>query len=341
MRALFIGFGNVGRKVAEILFLERDRYPAISLNDFSITGIFTKTKGALADMDGVNIPEALDDLREEGKFRYTNPRRTDQDIRDAILSSDYDILVELSPLSIESRGEPAVSYIRDALNSGKHVVSANKGPVAFAYRELKEIARKNNRFFLHEAAVMDGAPIFNLAERTLKGCKITGLSGILNSTTNFILTRMEQGETFHSALMTAQKEGFAEADPSHDIEGWDSAAKTAALANVLMEAEITPFDVPREGISDVTTEMVREVIQRGKKLKLVCRARYEGDGIIARVCLEEVASGDPFSTVHGTGSCLRIETDLMSPLIIIQHSPNLYDTAFGVIEDLETICRNG
>lgn len=338
MRALFIGFGNVGRKIAETLFIEKKKYPNLSLDDLTITGIFTRTRGALADPAGVNIPAALQEFGKYGKFNPANPQYSNMSVREAILEAEYDILVELSTLSVTNRGEPAVSYIRDALKSGKHVVSANKGPVAFAYKELKGIACRNKSHFLHEATVMDAAPVFKLVERTLKGCKVTGLSGILNSTTNFILSRMEKGESFRSALKIAQKEGFAEADPSHDIEGWDSAAKIAALANVMMAAEITPFDVTRNGISDISIETVNETIKKGRNLKLICKAWRENNKVYAKVGLEEIAATNLFSRVEGTGACLRIETDLMSPLLIFQESPTLYDTAYGVIEDIITIC---
>ena len=338
MRVLFVGFGNVGRKIAEILFLEKDKFPYLALNDLTITGIFTRTKGVLVDNAGIDVPKALYEFGNYGKFNPSNPQWSNMNVSEAIEKGEYDILVELSTLSITNRGEPAISFIHDALRYGKHVVTANKGPVAFAYKELAKHAKKNKCYFLHEATVMDGAPVFNMKERTLKGCKVTGLSGILNSTTNFILSRMEKGESFQSALNIAQQEGFAEADPAHDIEGWDSAAKIAVLANAMMGAEITPLDVTRKGISDISVQTIKETLKKGSALKLICRAWKENRRVLARVELEEIPASDPFFKVGGNGACLRIETDLMSPLLIFQESPTLYDTAFGVIEDIQTIC---
>lgn len=339
MKALFIGFGHVGQKIAEILFLEREKFPGLSSIDLSITGLFTKSKGSLTDPCSVNIPVALHKIRQNGYFSKKDPNYTDQSPIQAIRKSDYDILVELSTLSIKDRGEPAVSYIREALDLGKHVVTANKGPVAFAYDELMTIAKHNNVCFRFESTVMDGTPVFNLSEHNLKGCRITGITGILNSTTNYILSRMEEGEPFQSALAFAQNEGFSEADPANDIEGWDAAAKIAALANVFMNANITPYDVDRKGISNVTPNRIKNALKNSSKIKLICKAWFEGKQVHTSVRPEEIPFGDPFSTINGAGACLRIETDLMNPVLILQESSTLYDTAFGVIEDILTIER--
>lgn len=337
MKALVIGFGHVGQKVAEILYLEKEKFPGLSSLDLSIIGLYTKSRGALMDPSGIDIPSALHQIRNQGHFSKRNPQQTDRSLMQAIQNLDYDLLVELSTLSITNKGEPAISYIRQALKRRKHVVTANKGPVAFAYDELKTIARKNRVQFLFESTVMDGTPIFNLAQHALKGAAITGITGILNSTTNYILSRMEKGSPFQEALEFAQKEGFAEADPKNDIDGWDAAAKVAALANVLMNANITPYDVDREGISGITPERIRNVLKAGNRLKLICRAWSEKNRICARVKPEEITHEDPFAVVDGSSACLKIETDLMNPIFIMQDSPTLKDTAYGVLNDLLSI----
>jgi len=339
MKALVIGFGHVGQKIAEIV-IDKKSYPGLVSLDLSITGIFTKTRGALTDPSGIYIPDAIQQIRDEGHFNSNNPQNTDHSPVWAIQHLDYNLLLELSTLSIANKGEPAISHIREALKRGKHVVTANKGPVAFAYHDLMKLARKNQVQFLFESTVMDGTPVFNLATYTLKGATITGISGILNSTTNYILSRMEEGGTFHGALAFAQKEGFAEADPEHDIEGWDSAAKIAALANVLMQAEITPHDVDREGISHITPDMVKLSKKSKNCIKLICRAWRENNRVYAKVKPEEVQTKDPFSTVKGSGACLKIETDLMSPILVMQDSPTVKDTAYGVLNDILTIQQN-
>ncbi|MEK6757314.1 MAG: homoserine dehydrogenase, partial [Bacteroidota bacterium] len=231
----------------------------------------------------------------------------------------------------------ALSHVREALTRGRHVVTANKAPAAFAYHKLIELAREKGVRFLHESTVMDGTPVFSLAREGLKGATIRSVSGVLNSTTNFVLSRMEQGESLEAAVKIAQKEGFAEADPRHDLEGWDAAAKITVLANALMGASLTPFDVDRQGITHVSVQDAQRAVQAGKNLKLICKAWRDADTVRARVKLEEVERGHPFAPIHESGSILMIETDLLAPFIITETNPTLYDTAYGVINDLLTV----
>ncbi len=337
LRLLLVGFGNVGRTLASILTRERQRFAGLQHVNWQVIGIVTRKHGALVNAKGIDLERALVQI-EQGAFSAAHPDfkpmlRTAR----AVHELGYDVLVELSTLSIKKRGEPALSYVREALRRGRHVVSANKGPVAFAYNELKELAGSKGCFFLHESAVMDGAPVFDLAEAALKGCRVTALTGILNSTTNFVLSRMEQGEPLDQAVRTAQEKGFAEADPSLDLEGWDAAAKLTILANSLMGAALTPLQVERQGIMEVTYSQVQQARGAGGRLKLLCRAWREGEEVRCRVAPEQVPLGHPLASGQGNGAALRIETDLMAPIYIIQENPTLYDTAYGVINDLLTI----
>ena len=184
---------------------------------------------------------------------------------------------------------------------------------------------------------MDGAPIFNLYKDDLKGCEITGLSGILNSTTNFILTKMEEGISFEKSVKEVRKLGFGEDNIMNDIDGWDSVVKITILANKLMEASITPTQVIKEGIGNITKEQVQNACERGYHLKLICRAYYEQKKLLARVMLEEVPDDHIFSKISNTGAVLRIETDLMNPIMIVQENPSILDTAYGVISDLLSV----
>lgn len=334
MKLLFIGFGNVARKAVEILTVERDRFPGVKDLNFRAVGIFTRSRGSLACGEGLDMTATLDEFKAEGHFPAENLHYTDMSSLEACRTLDYDVLVELTTLSIEGRGEPALSHVKAALDRGKHVVTANKGPVSFAFQELSNLAESKGCRFLYESSVMDGAPIFNLARSSLRGARVCGFSGILNGTTNYVLARMEQGEPLEVGVRGAIEAGIAEADPSHDIEGWDAAAKTAALANVLMGAKMTPFDVERQGISLVTPEEATAALERGERLKLVCRGWEEDGGVRTRVGVESIVRDDPFALVSHFGAALRLETDLMHPLIITQEAPDLYDTAYGVINDL-------
>lgn len=334
MRILFVGFGNVARKVVEILTLEREDFPGLAALDPEAVGVFTRTRGALVCPGGLDLTSLIEELEGQGHFRQENPHFSGMSPLEACRTLDYDVLVELSTLSIREHGEPARSHIRAALERGRHVVTANKGPVGFAFRELEGLAAEKGCRFLFESAVMDGAPVFNLARSSLKGARVTGFSGILNGTTNYVLARMEKGESLQTGVRGAVEAGIAEADPSHDIEGWDAAAKTAALANVLMGADTTPLEVEREGISGVTPERIVRALEKGMRLKLICRGWREGEQVRTRVGVEEVSREDPFALVSHFGAALRLETDLMHPVVITQESPDLYDTAYGVLNDL-------
>ena len=337
MRALFIGFGNVGQKVAEILFVDRAKHPNVQSLNLCVVGIVTKSHGSLVNNNGVDVVKALQEIRDGERFSWTNFELTNINGLDAVRQLDYDVLVELSTLSIAQKGEPALSHVREALNRGKHVVTANKAPAAFAYHELILLARQKGVSFLMESTVMDGTPVFNLAKYGLKAASILGVSGVLNSTTNFVLSRMEKGESLEEAVKVAQKEGFAEADPRHDLEGWDASAKITVLANALMGASITPLDVDRQGISHVSVADAQEAATAGKHLKLICRAWRDKGTVKARVALESIEAGHPFAPIRESGSILMIETDLLAPFVITETDPTLSDTAFGVINDLMSL----
>jgi len=336
-RLLFIGFGNVGQEVAGLFLAKNNIHPGLAYLKPQVVGIFTKTHGAVVNQAGINLEKAFNQFSKSNHFTQANPDYVNIPVLDAVQNLDYDCLVDVSGLSIKEKGEPAITFTREALKRGINVVSANKGPAAFAYNELKALAEKQGCKFLHESAVMDGAPVFNLYKDNLKGCKVTGLSGILNSTTNFILSKMEEGRTFENALKEAQKHGFVEDDYLNDIDGWDAAVKITILANQFMEASITPLEVLREGIGNITIEQVQNACERGYHLKVICRAFYELNKLYTRVAVEEVPDDHIFSKVSGTGSIIRIETDLMNPIMVVQENPSIRDTAYGIISDLLSI----
>jgi homoserine dehydrogenase len=191
--------------------------------------------------------------------------------------------------------------------------------------------------FLYETAVMDGVPVFNLARHGLRGSVVTRVEGILNSTTNVILGALEVGGTFEEALARAQREGFAEADPRDDLEGWDGAVKLSALASALMGADLPPETIAREGIADLDPARARSARARGARLKLVCEAWREGRTVRGRVALREVPLSDPFALVEDTSSILRLVTDLAGAVVITEERPDIRVTAYGVISDLMAV----
>ena len=334
LRAILVGFGNVARKMVSMLTEERENYPGLADLELETVAVFTGRHGGLVDPAGIDLAAALELFRRDGAFP-----EAPMPVLEALRTLEYDVLLELSTLSIEKRGEPAVSHVRAALKRGRHAVTANKGPAAFAYRELAELARKKRVQFLFESAVMDGTPIFCLG-RSLHGLNVTGFSGIFNTTTNFVLSRLEAGESMGSAVKTAQQRGFAEADPRLDIDGWDSAAKTAILANFFLGADIDPLRIAPQGIGSLQPTDAARVLAAGRRLKLICRAWREGGRVRAEVRPQEVPLGDYFAMVNGRAAALRLETDMLGPFWILEEEPDLKDTASGVLQDLLAVAQS-
>jgi homoserine dehydrogenase len=230
--------------------------------------------------------------------------------------------------------------VRAALAGGAHAVTANKGPAAFAYGSLMRAAARAKRRFLCEGAVMDGVPIFSLAREALPAITISGFRGIVNTTTNFILTAMERGKTFDAALKEMQAAGIAEADASLDVNGWDAAAKTAALANAWLGASLTPHAVEREGISADTAARAVAARTAGRRLKLVASARREGRRVTARVAPEELPADDLLGGVDGRQNAILLQTDLLDEIAVVQRGGSLTQTAYALLADLITVARD-
>jgi homoserine dehydrogenase len=249
------------------------------------------------------------------------------------------VLVETTTLDIRF-GEPATAHVRAGFAAGAHVITANKGPVAFAYRALRDEAAAAGLAFRFEGAVMDGLPIFNLARETLPAVTIRGFRGVVNSTTNFILSAMERGEAFEPALERMQNAGVAEADPSLDLDGWDAAAKAAALANVMLDADLTPQRVGREGITAGTAERARRAHASGRRLKLVATGSGRGEGARATVALEELEANDPLAILEGQANALEIDTWPLGRIVVTQRDGGLEKTAYALLSDLVAIARD-
>ncbi len=339
VKIAILGFGNVGKAFAKLLTEKhKEIFNKFNVN-VSVVAISTKSKGCLVNEKGINLLDALNDLE---KYNHFDEKRKDyRNISSMEIAEniDYDILFELTPLQIFS-GQPAIDHIKAALNRNKHAVSANKGPIAWAFEELNNLAKKNKVLFYYETTVMDGTPVFNLVDETLKFCKVTEVKGILNSTTNFVLEEIAKGKPYDEVIKEGKKRGFVEEDPAMDIEGFDAAAKTAALLNVLMNANITPYDVERKGIEDIDYEQIKNAEKRDNVIKLICYGGIENGKVIARVKPEEVSKNSLLSTITGTTSIVSITTDLMGTVSIVEHEPEIEQTAYGVFSDLIRVLSN-
>lgn len=328
-----LGFGNAGQAFAKLLMEKHDEIIEKYGFDVMVTAIATNSKGNLVCADGIDLAKALSDLEESGKFRDENCL-VDKNTLEIVSEADYDVLVEMTPLNIFT-GQPAISHIETAFSRRKDVITANKGPVAWNFSQLSKIARDNNLKFYYETTVMDGTPVFNLVDKTLMMAKVTEVSGILNSTTNFILEELAKGAEYDDIMSRGRSMGFIEADPAMDIEGYDAAAKITALLNVLMEADITPDMVDRKGIEDITVEDIKAADKRGNVIKLLCKGiRDEKGNVKASVKPEEVPKSHMLASIDSTTSVVSITTDLMKTVSIIEHEPEIEQTAYGVFGDL-------
>lgn len=333
IRLVLIGFGNVAREFARLLLLKRGWLQKRLGLSFEIVAITTKSRGSLMSDKGLDLEKALR-LRETiGALEGYGPESTGLSTLGVIEGCDADLMVELTTLNVDS-GQPAIDHVRSALEAGMSVVTANKGPVAFAYDELSSLARLSGVHFRFEGTVMDGAPVFSLVERTLPSCEVTGIRGLLNTTSNVVLGEMARGRSMDEALDGARRIGVTEEDPSLDIDGWDAAAKIAALANVLMGAGLNPRMVDRVGIRGLSTEDVVEMASRGLKLKLVATAQRTGGAVGLKVRPETVGPEDPFWSVDGTSSAVTLETDLMGEITVVERNPGLAQTAYAVFSDI-------
>ena len=330
-----VGFGHVGRRFAALLEERRDGLARSCGLDCRIVGIATRRRGARFDYRGIDPNGAREDAGASAgpaaAFEVIEQLgRSDADLR---------IVVETTTLDV-SAGQPAIDHVRSAFAAGCDVITANKGPVAFAYASLSAEATAAGVSFLFEGSVMDGVPVFNLVREVLPLVAVTGFRGVVNSTTNHILTAMEQGDAFDAALARMQAEGIAEADATLDLDGWDAAAKAAALANVLLDARTSPLEVDRIGICASDGARAREARANGRRLKLVASGVRESSGrVSARVAPVELAGSDLLAGLDGKANALLLQTDLLGEIAICQLEGTLTHTAYALLSDLVTIGR--
>lgn len=329
----FLGFGNVGKALAELLLRKQEELRIRYGFTFSVTGIYTAHHGSAIACDGIELTRAL-----AGDLTALSTAPVAADGFDFIRRCNAHVLFENSPVNYAT-GQPALDHIRLALEMGMHAITANKGPVVHGYQQLTELAEQNGVKFYFESTVMDGAPIFSLFRETLPAAQVLSIRGVLNSTTNLILSRMEQGESFEQAVRYAQHIGIAETDPSGDIDGWDAAVKIAALATVLMRAPLKPHQVQRQGIRAITGQDIQYALADQQRWKLVCSAVRTESGVMAKVAPELVGSDSPMYKVDNTTSIVQIETDVLGLLSILESDPGPHTTAYGLLADFVNAVR--
>ena len=329
MRLLLIGFGTVGQGLAELLIdnqrVLKNKYGL----DVTVVGIGDMIKGSVYNPKGIDLKAALAAAKSGGKITSL-PGAFDGDALQLIKKADADMMVEATYTDIKT-AEPATSHIRTALEKGMHVTTTNKGPLALNYRELSQLAAKRNVKFFYEGTVMSGTPVLNLIRETLAGSHISQIKGILNGTTNYILSRMEEGLAYSDALKKAQELGYAEAVPDADVLGWDALAKVTILANAVFGGTCKPADFSCTGI---TAEAIKEAKARGKRFKLIGKVWREGDKVKASVAPEEIDLTHPLAGVMGATNALTISTDTLGDVTIVGPGAGRKETGYSALIDI-------
>jgi homoserine dehydrogenase len=329
-----LGFGNVARALVPLLAEKTEEMREQFEVGWRVTGVATRRMGWLAAPEGFGEEELL-----SGELA-SRVRPQPTGVREWLAAARCDVLFETTSLEPQT-GEPAITHARAALSTGAHVVTANKGTIVHAYRELSGLAALKGRRFMFEAAVADCLPVFSLFREALPAARLLAFGGLLNSTTTIILEEIAAGRTFDEGVRRALELGVAETDPSHDVDGWDAAVKTCALANVLMGAGLKLGDVSRRGIRELEDEEVRAAAREGRPFKLVARARSgEGGKVTATVRPEQVAPEEPFAAVGGTSLSIHFELDVLRGLTLTAHQPNLKSTAYGLLADFINAVRS-
>ena len=340
IRVIVCGFGRVGREFARLIHEKTNFIRTAYGFELSIVGV-GELNGSLHHPGGIDAAETAAAFERDGGFSGHPHLEAAWQGLDLVKAARADVLVETTPTDIRT-GEPAMSHIREALFRGIHVVSANKGPFIRAYRELTGLAREKNLELKISAAAAAALPTIDVAETCLAGAEILGIEGVLNGTTNFILSRMRtSGQSYEEALAEAQALGIAETDPTLDVEGFDTANKLALITNVCMGADLRPEDVERTGIAGVSLEEVQGASAAGKIMRLVGASRRDESGrVSARVAPQLLTPDHPLASVEGAEKGITYTSDTMDRVTVVGGKSDPRGAAAALLKDLINIYRH-
>ncbi|NHZ84525.1 MAG: homoserine dehydrogenase [Planctomycetia bacterium] len=339
-----IGFGTVGQGLCEILLTKKECLKSKYGFEASIVAISDVQKGAVYCKDGLDIQQCLNLVKSSKNLDEYNCKNNicncekGWDSIHTIKETNADVICELAYTDVNT-GEPAISHCKMAFASKKHIVTSNKGPAALQYSEMKKLAEQNSVKFMIEGTVMSGTPVLNLADGPLAGCEITAIKGILNGTTNYMLSEMENGMTYDDVLTKAQELGYAEADPTGDVEGFDAMAKVIILSNVVMNANINSDDVIRQGITNITPKMIVEAKKENARWKLVSSIKKTSSGVNVSVKPEKLPLTHPLANIMGATNALTFTTDLLGDVTIIGAGAGKIETGYSILTDILEIHR--
>jgi len=333
---IICGLGNVGRAFLQLL---AERGSMLT----ETTGLSFRVAAAV-DMGGAAVAGEKGTLDLPGLLAHLDKGQAVETFQDggipglsglqALETTPANVLVETTPTNLVD-GEPGNSHIRGALTAGMDVVSANKGPLVLYYRELHDLAAQNGSRLHLSAATAAALPTLDVARTCLAGATIRSAEGILNGTTNYILTRMgAEGLSFAAALAAAQELGIAETDPSYDVDGYDTANKTIIIANRIFGTGFGPADIRIEGIAGVTPEDIAAATGRGEVIKLLGRAEKTEAGITLEVVPRSLPASHPLAAVNGSEKAISYLTDTMDRVTVSGGKSSPVGAAAALLKDL-------
>ncbi len=323
MRAFICGFGTIGQSVARVIKEKQDFFSKRYGETLTLMGALD-SKTYVSDPKGLDADAIIKAKKETGKVG----NKEYKDIKEALESVDFEILIEVTSTDIETGGA-GLKNIKYALENGKDVVTANKGPLALKFKELTDLADKHDRYLLFEGTVGGAMPIINLNKYDLAGQKIKSIRGIFNGTCNYILTKMDDGQPFEQALKEAQQQGYAETDPTNDVEGYDSACKVVILANSIFGRNATLDDVEITGITSINSDAVALAQNNGMVIRLIGEVSPTKLEVAPRL----IPRGHPLS-LPGTLNTAEIITEYAGPITVSGVGAGGLETASAILSDI-------
>ena len=333
-----VGFGTVGQGIARLLATKQSQLQVNHGFSFRVVGIADPVKGMIYNPNGIPLQAALDAVANGQRLEEADLGEPGWDSLKLIREGNLDILLEITPTNLRT-GEPGITHLREALSQGIHVATTNKGPIALAYAELRDLAESRGAELRFEGTVLSGTPVFNLWRYGLACADIQEVQGIVNGTTNYILTRMAEGMDYEEALKEAQAKGYAETDPTADVEGLDALAKAVILGNVILGGQLRPEEVPTRGITDIQKADVEEALAQGRKWKLLVRVWREQGKVQAQVAPQKVDASHPLYGIDGVTNALTFYSDTLGTTTIVGPGAGSLETGHALLMDLLDIHR--
>ena len=330
------GCGTVGKALLELLHEKREMLKNRFHFEYNISLISARSKGILLNPAGLDLDGVLSALHEKNSL--SEFPQSSGSFSELLTESKANILVEATPTNLNT-AEPALAHITTALNQNIHVVTVNKGPIALNFNALQALAEAHHVQLRYEGTVMSGTPLIELAQHGLAGAAINRIEGILNGTTNYMLTRMENGASYEEALKEAQDLGYAETDPSGDVDGWDAAVKVSILAKALFGVDLPVDQVDRTGISGISSEDIQAANKKGERIRLIAAIENHGDAIRGSVQPLSLPLTHPLSQVQGVMNAACLTTDTLGPVTLIGAGAGGRETAQALLADILNIAQ--